>query len=50
MLPLLLDMVTYCFASVDHELHDPTLLEAAASFCRSDCSIYCKKEYVEGVA
>jgi hypothetical protein len=50
MLPLLLDMLSYCFASVDHEIHDPDILEVAASLCRSDCSVYCKTVYVDGVA
>jgi hypothetical protein len=49
-LPLLLDLLSYCFASADPEIHDPDVLDVASSLCRSDCSVYCKKVYVNGVA
>jgi hypothetical protein len=50
MLPLLTDMLSYCFMSVDSEIHDPDVLDVADALCRSDCSVYRKNVYVAGIA
>lgn len=49
-LPLLCDVLSYCFSTIDTELHHPAYLDVASHLCRTDCSIYCKNVYVQGVA
>jgi hypothetical protein len=47
---VLCDVLSYCFSTEDTEITHPDFADAASSFCRSDCSVYCKTTYNNGVA